>query len=93
MATECTHLDQIKPVAPSTPEGCEECLKTGMEWVHLRLCLECGHVGCCDASIGKHATKHFHRTQHPVIRSFEPGEDWGWCYVEELFIEPISTRI
>lgn len=93
MAAECVHFDGIKPVAPRTPEGCEECLKTGMQWVHLRLCLQCGHVGCCDNSIGKHATKHFHRSQHPVIRSFEPGEDWGWCYVDELFVEPLSTRI
>jgi uncharacterized UBP type Zn finger protein len=88
MPNQCTHLDQSRDVAPRTPEGCEECLATGMQWVHLRLCLTCGHVGCCDNSQGKHATKHFHQTQHPLIRSFEPGEDWAWCYVDQLFIEP-----
>lgn len=88
MATACGHLDQIRDVAPRTAQGCEECLKTNGRWVHLRLCLSCGHVGCCDNSPGKHATLHFHETQHPVIRSFEPGEDWGWCYVDRLLIEP-----
>ena len=87
----CSHLDQIRPVVPRTPEGCEECLKTGGYWVHLRLCLECGHVGWCDQSPGKHATKHFHRTSHPIMRSFEPGEDWGWCYVDEVILgTPVS---
>ena len=88
MTKTCSHLDQVRDVQPRTPEGCEECLKAGTQWVHLRLCLSCGHVGCCDNSIGKHATKHFHRSKHPLIRSFEPGEDWGWCYPEELLIEP-----
>jgi uncharacterized UBP type Zn finger protein len=88
MTKRCAHLDRIRDVSPSTPAGCEECLRSGMHWVHLRLCLECGHVGCCDSSVGKHATKHFHRTDHPVIRSLQPGEDWGWCYVDELMIEP-----
>ena len=88
---ECTHLDQVRDVDPTTPDGCEECLKMGMGWVHLRMCLSCGHIGCCDQSQGKHATKHFHATRHPVIRSYEPGEDWGWCYVDDLFIEPAPT--
>ncbi|MFI4970622.1 MAG: ubiquitin carboxyl-terminal hydrolase 14 [Lysobacterales bacterium] len=88
MPTQCTHLDQVHDVRPRTPAGCEECLKTGGNWVHLRLCLACGHVGCCDSSPGKHATQHFHHMRHPVMRSFEPGEDWGWCYVDELMIEP-----
>ena len=88
MTTRCTHLDQVKAVAPKTPKGCEECLATGGRWVHLRLCLSCGHVGCCDNSPGKHATKHFQTIHHPIIRSFEPGEDWGWCYVDELAMEP-----
>ncbi|NCT66459.1 MAG: UBP-type zinc finger domain-containing protein [Rhodanobacteraceae bacterium] len=88
MPTPCQHLDQVRDVPPRTPAGCEECLKTGARWVHLRLCLTCGHVGCCDSSPGKHATRHFHHTQHPLIRSFEPGEDWGWCYVDELMLEP-----
>ena len=85
---KCTHLDQVRNVEPRTPEGCEECLRTGSWWVHLRLCLSCGHVGCCDNSPNKHATKHFRTTQDPVIQSFEPREDWGWCYVDELLLEP-----
>jgi len=88
MPDACLHLDAVRDVAPRTPQGCEECLKSGSRWVHLRLCLECGHVGCCDSSPNKHATKHFHATGHPMIRSFEPGEDWGWCYVDEVFLEP-----
>jgi hypothetical protein len=88
MATTCSHLDQVHDVVPRTPNGCEECLESGGQWVHLRLCLSCGHVGCCDNSPNKHATKHFHESKHAVIRSFERGEDWGWCYVENLFIEP-----
>jgi len=82
----CTHLSQIKNVTPRTPKGCEECLKTGMRWVHLRLCLSCGHVGCCDNSIGKHATAHFHGSKHAIIKSFEPGEDWKWCYVDQIVL-------
>src|SRR5215213_7115596 len=83
----CSHLFEISNVTPKTPNGCEECLKIGDGWVHLRLCQTCGHVGCCDDSKNKHATKHFHSTNHPIIKSFEPGEDWGWCYVDELFFE------
>lgn len=86
MADTCAHLDQIKRVNPKT-KGCEECLKMGDTWVHLRLCLTCGHVGCCDSSKNKHATKHFHSTKHPVVRSQEPGESWMWCYVDELMFE------
>src|SRR5436305_1252350 len=74
----CTHMDQIRQVTPGS-KGCEECLKEGTRWVHLRLCLTCGHVGCCDSSIGKHATKHSRTEGHPVIQSFEPGDDWMWC--------------
>lgn len=70
-----------------TPDGCEECLQMGSDWVHLRLCLSCGHVGCCDSSPNKHATKHFKATQHPIIRSFEPGENWEWCYLDNAMIE------
>ena len=88
MAEQCRHLDQVRDVEPNTPQGCEECLATGDSWVHLRLCLTCGHVGCCDDSKNKHASKHFRGTQHPVMRSLEPGEDWGWCFVDELFLEP-----
>ena len=86
MAKECTHLDQIMEVVPGS-DGCEECIKTGDSWVHLRLCLSCGHVGCCDASKNKHATKHYMNTGHPIIRSFEPGESWLWCYPDQLFME------
>jgi uncharacterized UBP type Zn finger protein len=86
MAETCTHLDQIKRVKPKT-KGCEECLKMGDSWVHLRLCLSCGHVGCCDSSKNKHATRHFHATKHPIVRSQEPGENWMWCYIDELMFE------
>jgi uncharacterized UBP type Zn finger protein len=84
VSMECEHIRQAGDPAPRTPQGCEECLKTGDGWVHLRLCLECGHVGCCDDSRNKHATKHHRATHHPVIRSFQPGEDWRWCYVDEV---------
>lgn len=84
----CQHIDEVRDVQPRTPDGCEECLAAGGQWVHLRLCQECGHVGCCDSSPGKHATKHFHRSGHAIVRSFQPGEDWSWCYVDQLFMEP-----
>jgi len=84
--TQCTHIDQIKNVTART-RGCEECLKSGDSWVHLRLCLSCGHVGCCDSSKNKHATKHFHASLHPIVKSFERGEDWGWCFVDEVELE------
>jgi hypothetical protein len=87
-ARACTHLDTVHDVRPGTPDGCEECLAVGSDWVHLRLCVECGHVGCCDSSPNTHATKHFQRTHDPLMQSFEPGEDWGWCYVDEIFIAP-----
>ena len=79
----CKHLGQIRDVTPSA-DGCEDCLQIGATWVHLRLCLECGHVGCCDSSPNRHATKHFHKARHPIVRSFEPGETWRWCYVDEI---------
>jgi len=77
------HLKEIREVTPSA-EGCEDCLKIGGDWVHLRLCLTCGHVGCCDSSPNRHARKHFRATHHPIIQSFEPGEDWRWCFVDEV---------
>ena len=83
---KCTHFDHLKPVTASGI-GCKECLEMGDTWVHLRECLNCGHVGCCDSSKNKHATKHFHATKHPVMRSIEPGETWGWCYVDELMVD------
>ena len=82
----CNHIDQIENVTPRT-HGCEECLKMHDSWVHLRLCMSCGHVGCCDSSKNKHATKHFHATKHPIITSIEPGEDWEWCYIDEVMLE------
>lgn len=85
MEVECAHLDEIRPVTPSS-SGCKECIALGDDWVHLRICLSCGHVGCCDTSKNTHATKHFMRTGHPIIASFEPGEAWRWCYVDEFFV-------
>jgi uncharacterized UBP type Zn finger protein len=83
----CTHLETIRQVTPSA-EGCEDCLKIGARWVHLRLCLTCGHVGCCDSSPNRHASKHAREVSHPIVQSFEPGEDWLWCYVDEVMLEP-----
>lgn len=85
--TACSHLDQLKTTQPNTPEGCEECLAVGDEWVHLRLCVTCGHVGCCDNSKNHHATRHYHATDHPLIASYERGENWMWCYADDLFME------
>ena len=86
MAGKCKHLSEVHEVTPSA-QGCEDCLKTGDSWVHLRMCLSCGHVGCCDSSKNKHATKHFHATSHPVMKSVQPGEQWGWCYVDEIYLQ------
>ncbi|HEY7915190.1 MAG TPA: UBP-type zinc finger domain-containing protein [Blastocatellia bacterium] len=88
MAASCIHLDQIREVAPKS-EGCEECVRLGEPWAHLRLCKTCGHVGCCDTSKNKHATKHFHDTGHPIVKSLEPGEEWGWCYADQEFFESL----
>jgi tellurite resistance protein TerC len=82
-AKSCTHRNEIVAVEPNT-DGCEECLKTGAQWVQLRMCLKCGHVGCCDSSKNKHATAHFRATRHPVMRSIQPGESWKWCYVDRI---------
>ncbi len=90
MPEKCNHLDQIK-VRTTHKHECEECVKTGDTWVHLRLCLTCGHVGCCDSSINQHATKHFHKTQHPLIRSIEPGERWVWCYVDAIMLDELAA--
>jgi len=89
MATEepCAHFAEVEDVGPSG-NGCVECLAAGGRWVHLRMCMECGHVGCCDQSPGRHATGHFRETNHAVLQSFEPGEDWWWCYVDETASEP-----
>jgi len=92
MTTACSHLNQIGEVSPSA-EGCEDCLRLGDRWVHLRLCEACGHVGCCDSSQNKHATKHFQQTKHPIIKSFEPGEDWGYCYIDDMFFESLESEL
>lgn len=88
----CAHLDQIRDVRPSA-NGCEDCLRIGAWWVHLRLCLTCGHVGCCDSSPNRHASKHARTTGHPLVQSLEPGEDWIWCYVDEVAFEPESLPV
>jgi hypothetical protein len=81
----CTHLDEILITRlPEAVDGCEDCLATGGQWLHLRICLTCGHVGCCDDSPNRHATAHGHASGHPIIRSLEPGEAWSWCFVDEL---------
>ena len=83
MATQCTHLEQIA-VTRTDKDYCEDCVKTGDSWVHLRLCLICGHVACCDSSPNQHASKHYRKVKHPLVRSIERGEAWIWCYVDEL---------
>ena len=85
MSEQCEHFNQIHTHQPRT-DGCEECLKMGDTWVHLRTCLACGHVGCCDQSIGKHATAHFHQTRHPIIEGYDPPEGWGWCFIDETMV-------
>ncbi len=82
----CSHLGQVHEVTPSA-DGCEDCLRTGGRWVHLRLCMTCGHVGCCDSSPHRHARAHFHAVGHPLVQSYEPGETWWWCYVDEVAFE------
>ena len=83
----CAHLDQVRDVTPRS-EGCEECLKIGSGWVHLRMCRTCGRVGCCDSSPNRHATAHFRESRHPIVRSLEPGESWSWCYLDEALVNP-----
>jgi uncharacterized UBP type Zn finger protein len=81
----CVHTEQLREVAPNS-RRCEACVALGDGWVHLRMCLTCGTVGCCDSSKNRHATRHFRETAHAVIRSVEPGEDWRWCYVDEMAV-------
>lgn len=91
-AVPCSHLDTIEvSEVPSkdSVEGCEVCLQTGGRWVHLRVCRECGKIGCCDSSPGKHATAHAHEAEHPIVSSIEPGEDWSWCYVDEVMLRGV----
>ena len=92
MPTTCTHFELLRDVVPRSP-GCAACVAAGLEWRQLRLCTACGYVGCCETSEGRHALAHFHETGHPLIRSFEEGEDWVWCYVDETYIgQPTGTR-
>ena len=89
MSDACSHLDQIDPqVEPDSAEGCSECIAIGSGWVHLRMCMSCGHVACCDTSPNRHASKHAASSGHPIVRSLEPGEDWLWCFEDELALEP-----
>ena len=95
---KCSHLDRVRITQlPESVDGCEECLAAGDPWLHLRICLECGKVGCCDDSPNRHATAHAESTDHPIIRSLQPGEDWSWCFVDDipLMIEGVhgETRI
>jgi uncharacterized UBP type Zn finger protein len=83
----CSHLEVISGAAPSDPAGCHECLLTGGTWVHLRRCAGCGHVGCCDSSPHRHATAHYRASGHPLVQSFEPGEDWYWCFLDQVAFE------
>ena len=88
LMADCTHLEAVEVLeVPDDVPGCEDCLKTGDRWVHLRMCQTCGHIGCCDSSKNKHATKHFQATSHPIVHSAEPGEDWSWCYVDEVMFQ------
>ena len=83
MSESCTHMDQVRDVTPAAP-GCVDCLRTGDRWVHLRVCMTCGYVGCCDSSPNKHASAHARGSLHPLIQSYEPGEDWWWCFLDEI---------
>lgn len=87
LSSPCEHVTESMPRHVQRPApGCEDCLKTGGRWVHLRYCLTCNHVGCCDSSPNRHATKHYHATKHPVVTSAEPGETWAWCYVDNAVL-------
>jgi len=85
----CNHRNTIRTVTPSA-RGCEECLQSRSTWVHLRICRTCGHVGCCDESPNHHATNHYHATHHPIIEGYDPPEGWGWCYVDDVFVDLIG---
>jgi uncharacterized UBP type Zn finger protein len=91
MDPACTHLDTLTDAEPSSP-GCEDCVAAGeRSWVHLRMCRACGHVGCCNNSPGLHATAHFQETGHPLIQSYEPGQEWLWCYVDKKYVDSVDT--
>jgi len=87
LSAPCEHVSEVRIHSVTRPaHGCDECLKLGAHWVHLRVCLTCGHVGCCDSSVNRHATAHFEETNHPIITSAEPGETWCWCYVDRRML-------
>ncbi len=86
MSNACSHGAFLRKVVPSA-KGCEECLKIGSPWLHLRICRACGHLGCCDESPHRHATAHYHAARHPIIEGYDPPEGWGWCYVDEIFLD------
>ena len=88
----CEHAGEMVVYQARSKGGCEKCVENGYKWVHLRLCLSCGHVGCCDSSIYKHATKHSHETDHPIAASLETGETWAWCYIDERFV-PLDHNV
>jgi len=90
---ECTHGDHVRITQlPESVPGCEDCLRTGDRWLHLRICLECGHVGCCDSSPNRHASAHGRSEGHPIMRSLQPGEDWSWCFVDEVALSIPSVQ-
>jgi hypothetical protein len=89
----CEHLDHVRVTElPEAVDGCEDCLAQGTKWLHLRICLECGHIGCCDSSPERHASRHAGAAEHPIIRSLEPGEDWCWCFLDELAMRIPQVR-
>ncbi len=90
-AVTCAHLDQVEVERPDHIAGCEDCLKIGGTWLHLRVCRTCGHIGCCDSSPNRHATRHAHETSHPIVTSVEPGEDWSYCYVDDVMFRLVSS--
>ncbi len=89
----CAHLQDLAVCEPSRLDGCEDCLKIGGRWVHLRMCMTCGHVGCCDNSPNRHATAHYRESAHPVIQSFEPGEAWAYCYLDDTTITDVGETL
>jgi len=88
MSDTCTHSHLIRDITPDSADTCPECVALGDEWVHLRVCLTCGHVGCCDQSKSRHARRHYHKANHPIIQSYELGEDWRYCFIDDAMLEP-----
>jgi uncharacterized UBP type Zn finger protein len=86
-STRCIHINEVNSDIQGKTIGCEDCEKIGSDLVHLHLCLSCGHIGCCDSSVNKHGTNHFQESGHPIIKSYEPGENWKWCYEDKIFMK------